>query len=206
LLQPIPGTVTTLQLVALQLLHFATIYPGQEVFTGAGRPNEIPAGTCFRITGRTALGREVVLFDDLGKCRAGSVEVFKDPFDNFQARRLEHAFRYVRSPAPHKNLNEFPLVYLYAIADYYCRNADLLPPKALAAREDFWRVVDPSEASEGHGGTERPLAAEGREKEQVQVVQVQMLSQAVDYETRARRQELTEEGFLRCGSSQWVRP
>lgn len=165
LLQPIPGTVTTVQLVALQLLHFATIYPGQEVFTGAGRPNEIPAGNCFRITGRTVAGREVVLFDDFGKCRSGSVDVFKDPFDNFQASRLEHAFRYARSPTTHKNLNEYPLVYLYAIADYYCRNAE----------------------------------------ERVQVVRIQMLSHAVDYETRARRQELTEEGFLRCGSSQWVR-
>src|SRR5688572_24566279 len=97
LLQPIPGTVTTVQLVALQLLHFATIYPGQEVFTGAGRPNEIPAGTCFHITGRTVLGREIVLFDDLGECRSGNVDAFKDPFDIFQARRLEHAFRHVRN-------------------------------------------------------------------------------------------------------------
>lgn len=166
LLQPIPGTVTTVQLVALQLLHFATIYPGQEVFTGAGRPSEIPAGTCFRITGRTVLGREIVLFDDLRECRSGHVYPFKDPFDIFQARRLEHAFRHVRSPATDKNLNEFPLVYLYAIVDHYCRNAG----------------------------------------ERVEVVSVQMLSHAVDYETGARRQELTEEGFLRCGSSQWVRP
>ena len=48
---------------------------------------------------------------------------------------------------------------------------DLLTPKILAAREDFSEGGrSASEASEGRGGTERPLAAEGRAEERSEML------------------------------------
>jgi hypothetical protein len=134
LLQPISGEATNVQIGALEVLFALGIYSGQQVFTGEDRPREIATNRCLKITARFADGSTAPLFDETARCAADSVPMIKDPSSFFQERMLEVAFRYARNPRRHKNLNRYPLSYLYAITEYYCRTA---PPGTVAVEVAF---------------------------------------------------------------------
>lgn len=122
LLQPVPDAVSFPQIAALQLLRLATIYPGQEVFSGEPRPRGLPTAWCFEVIGFGRAGASV-LYDNLEECRPGGRRYFKDPLVDYHKIRLEKAFRHLENPREHRNLNEYPLNHLLAIADYHCRHA-----------------------------------------------------------------------------------
>lgn len=99
------------------LLHLVGVTPGLEVFPGHGTARAIPHMMCFRVTGEGA--SQVVLFDDLARCRTRRVPALRDPFDVFQVKGLA-------GPLVDLNLGyrrsmvEERMQPLFLFSDYYC--------------------------------------------------------------------------------------
>lgn len=99
------------------LLHFFGVTPGLEVFPGRSKARAIPHMTCFRVTGDA--DSQVVLFDDLARCRDQRIAAVRDPFEVFQAKSLlgplvDLNLGYRRS------LVLEPMQPLFLFSDYYC--------------------------------------------------------------------------------------
>jgi hypothetical protein len=110
-----------LESTAEVLLHFVGVTPGLEVFPGRSKARAIPHMICFRVTGEG--DTNVVLFDDLARCRARRIAPLRDPFQVFQVKSLlgplvDLNLGYRRS------LVLEPMQPLFLFSDYYCHVPD----------------------------------------------------------------------------------
>jgi hypothetical protein len=106
-----------LESAAELLLHFVGVTPGLEVFPGRSKARAIPHMACFRIMGEG--DTNVVLFDDLERCRRRRIVPVRDPFQVFQVKSLlgplvDLNLGYRRS------LVLEPMQPLFLFSDYYC--------------------------------------------------------------------------------------
>ncbi len=103
------------------MLHLVGITPGIEVFSGRAASRAIPHMSCFRIVGEGV--NDVVLYDDLARCRERHVDAIRDPFRIFQMSSLSAAF--VDLNLSHGgDLTRDPMRSLFLFSDYYCHTAD----------------------------------------------------------------------------------
>ncbi len=103
------------------LLHLVGVTPGIEVFSGQSASRAIPKMSCFRVVGEG--DTNVVLYDDLSRCRERRVDAVRDPFRVFQMSSLSAAFVTLNLNGP-GDLTRDPLRALFLFSDYYCHTAD----------------------------------------------------------------------------------
>jgi hypothetical protein len=106
-----------IQLAAGYALHSLGVTPGLEVFDGKESLHAIHRMTCFRIVGE---GRsQVVLYDDLARCRERRIEAVRDPLQALQMRQLSAALVDLNLGGK-GDLTRPPLQPLFLFSDYYC--------------------------------------------------------------------------------------
>ena len=103
------------------MLHLVGVTPGIEVFSGHPVSRAIPKMSCFRVVGEGATN--VVLYDDLSRCRERRIEAIRDPFQIFQMTSLSAAFMEL-SVNGQGDLTRDPARSLFLFSDYYCHTAD----------------------------------------------------------------------------------
>ena len=103
------------------VLHLVGLTPGIEIFRGQGTARAIPKMSCFRIVGQGAT--DIVLYDDLARCRERRIDAIRDPFRIFQMSSLSAAFADLNLSG-HGSLTQDPMRALFLFSDYYCHTAD----------------------------------------------------------------------------------
>jgi hypothetical protein len=109
--------LVSIKLYSGLLLHLVGITPGLEVFKGQTAPRAIHRMSCFRITGQGDVN--VVLYDDLERCRAGRVQAIRDPFQTWLVRGLSGALVDINL-GNRRSLAQNPMQPLFLVTDYYC--------------------------------------------------------------------------------------
>ncbi|MES1186308.1 MAG: hypothetical protein ABUL60_21025 [Myxococcales bacterium] len=99
------------------ILHMIGVTPGLEVFQGQGAGHAIPHMTCFRVTGQGAT--DLILFDNLERCRTGRVDGIRDPFEVFQLKSLTGPLVDLNL-GYRRSLVEESMQPLFLLSDYYC--------------------------------------------------------------------------------------
>ena len=129
--------LVSIKLYSGLLLHLIGITPGLEVFKGQTAPRAIHRMSCFRITGQG--DTNVVLYDDLERCRAGRVQAIRDPFQTLLVRGLSAAL--VDIDLGHRrSLAQSPMQPLFLVTDYYCHTAAAEQARVRAVRIEslYW--------------------------------------------------------------------
>jgi hypothetical protein len=115
------------------VLHFFGVTPGLEVFPGRNAVRAIPYMTCFRVTGE---GRtNVVLFDNLERCRAQRVDAVREPFEVMMAKSLTGPLVDINL-GYRLSLAEPSMQPLFVLTDYFCHLPEAEQAGVTAVRVD----------------------------------------------------------------------
>ncbi len=115
------------------MLHLVGVTPGVEVFRGAVASRAIPKMSCFRVVGEGATN--IILYDDLSRCRERRIDVVRDPFRIFQMSSLSAAFVTLNQNGSN-DLTRDPVRALFLFSDYYCHTTDAERAQVRSVRID----------------------------------------------------------------------
>lgn len=135
------------------VLHEMGVTPGLEVFPGRSASRAIPHMTCFRVVGEGVT--QVVLFDNLERCRTRRVAPIRDPFEVFQTKSLTGPL--VDLDLGHRlSLVQEPMQPLFLFSDYYCHTPEAERAQVKAVRIDAiylgWNLDDDTTGRVDLGG------------------------------------------------------
>jgi hypothetical protein len=115
------------------VLHLVGVTPGVEVFRGQATSRAIPKMSCFRVVGEGTT--DVVLYDDMARCRERRIDAIRDPFRIFQMSSLSAAFVDLNLSG-RADLTQDPTRALFLFSDYYCHTADAERTQVRSVRID----------------------------------------------------------------------